>query len=270
MVTVSDDKRRKEHTIGLVPTMGALHGGHLSLVRRALEISDYVIVSIYVNPLQFGPSEDFYTYPRDIDADIQVLESVGAHAVFTPDDLMMYPEGYSTYVTVEGMTECLCGRSRPTHFRGVTTIVTKLFNIIRPHVAIFGQKDAQQLFIIRRMVEDLNMTINIDAYPIVREPDGLAMSSRNRYLNGEERKQATVLYRGIEKAHELVINGITKSDTILAAVREVLGTASLAETEYVELVDTQFLKPTNDVSTGALLALAVRFGRIRLIDNVIF
>ena len=269
MRQVCDNKRLKGLKIGLVPTMGAFHEGHVSLIRRALKKSDFVIVSIYVNPIQFGQNEDFNRYPRDLECDVRLAGSLGAHIVFSPDDSIIYPEGYSTYVTVEGLTEVLCGRSRPTHFRGVTTVVAKLFNIIRPHVAVFGQKDAQQLSVIKKMVKDLNMDIEIDAGPIIRESDGLAMSSRNKYLNKEERKQATILFRSLEATKELVHNGITGSEQIKKKVSEILHSAPLAKTEYVEIVNFNTMTPVDDVIHGTLVAIAVHFGETRLIDNVI-
>ena len=262
-------KRNDGKIIGLVPTMGALHVGHLSIIKRALTKADFVVVSIYVNPAQFGPEEDFEEYPRDLEGDIRKVNSQGAHAIFAPYGGTMYPEGYSTYINVEGLTEGLCGRSRPHHFRGVTTIVAKLFNIIKPHVAVFGQKDAQQLAVIRRMVRDLNMDIEIDAVPIVRESDGLAMSSRNKYLNWEERAQATVLYKSLMEAKKVIERGETDSAQIKNKVVEVINDAFLAEIDYVEIVDIYDITPVDTVSEGALLSIAVRFGETRLIDNII-
>jgi len=269
MRRICEDKRQKGSKVGLVPTMGALHEGHLSLIRRALKKTDFVVVSIYVNPTQFGPGEDLGKYPRDLEGDIHLVESLGAHVVFAPNNRMMYQEGYSTYVTVENLTEGLCGRSRPAHFRGVTTVVAKLFNIIMPHVAVFGQKDAQQLSVIRRMVRDLNMNIEINAGPIVRESDGLAMSSRNKYLNKEEREQATVLYHSLEAARKLVSTGVTGSEQIIRKVKEVLDRVPLAKTEYVEIVNFDDMRRVDDVSNGALIAIAVCFGETHLIDNMI-
>jgi len=269
MRRICEDKRQKGVKIGLVPTMGALHEGHLSLIKCALKKADFVVVSIYVNPVQFGPEEDFEKYPRDLERDVRLVDSHCAHVVFAPSDRLMYHEGYSTYVTVEDLTASLCGRSRPAHFRGVTTVVAKLFNIVRPHVAVFGQKDAQQLSVIRRMVKDLNMDIEIDAGPIVRESDGLATSSRNKYLNKEEREQATVLYRSLEAAKKLVNDDITSSGQIIGKVRKVLEEAPLAKMEYVEIVNFDDMRQIDDVSNGALLAIAVWFGETRLIDNVI-
>jgi len=269
MRQVCDNKRLKGLKIGLVPTMGAFHEGHLSLIRRALKKSDFVIVSIYVNPIQFGQNEDFDKYPRDLEGDVRLADSLGAHMVFSPDDSIIYPEGYSTYVTVEGLTEGLCGLSRPTHFRGVTTVVAKLFNIIRPHVAVFGQKDAQQLSVINKMVKDLDMDIEIDVGPIIRQSDGLVMSSRNKYLSKKERKQATVLFRSLEAAKELVNTGITDSEQIKKKVIEILHSAPLAKTEYVEIVNFENMTSVEDVINGAIVAIAVHFGETRLIDNII-
>ncbi|MFC1692812.1 pantoate--beta-alanine ligase [Candidatus Latescibacterota bacterium] len=269
MRRISAEKRAEGKIIGFVPTMGALHEGHLSLVRRALDRSDFVVVSIFVNPTQFGPHEDFNKYPRNHEDDMHKLESLGAHLIFAPGSNTIYPEDYSTYVIVEGITEGLCGRSRPVHFRGVATVVAKLFNIVMPHIAVFGQKDAQQLAVIRRMVRDLNMDIEIDAGPIIREPDGLAMSSRNNFLNPEEHRQATVLYRALCSAEELVKSGVTRSVDIIKKIHEEINVSSLARIEYIEIVHVENMNPVENISNRALLALAVRFGSTRLIDNVI-
>ena len=197
MRRLSVAKRAECVKVALVPTMGALHEGHLSLVKIAVKKADYVIVSIFVNPIQFDPSEDYKKYPRELEEDARKLDSLGAHVIFAPDNTAMYPPEHSTYVSVEGLTEGLCGRSRPVHFRGVTTVVTKLLNIVMPHLAVFGQKDVQQLAVIRKLVKDLNMDVEIVQAPIVREPDGLAMSSRNSYLSKEEREQASVIYKAL-------------------------------------------------------------------------
>ena len=265
----SGERRSEGVRIGLVPTMGALHEGHLSLVRRALALSDRVVVSVFVNPTQFGAGEDLERYPHDLEGDTQKLESLGAHVIFSPDSAAMYPAGYSTYVTVEKLTEGLCGRSRPVHFRGVTTVVSKLFTIVMPHVAVFGQKDAQQLAVIRRMTRDLNLDVKIEACPIIREPDSLAMSSRNSYLSEEERRQAPLIYRALCAGEELAQSGKTVSADIIARVREVLSEVPLAETEYVEVVDADEMTPVEEIPGTALLAVAVRFGSTRLIDNVV-
>ncbi|MFC1541171.1 pantoate--beta-alanine ligase [Candidatus Latescibacterota bacterium] len=266
---ICEEKRLESKRIGFVPTMGAFHEGHLSLIRRARKKTDVIVVSIYVNPIQFGKNEDLNKYPRNIDADIRLAEVNGADIVFVPGDEIMYPEGYSTYITVERLTDMLCGRSRPEHFRGVTTVVVKLFNIIRPHVVVFGQKDAQQLSIIRKMVSDLNMDIEIDAGPIIREPDGLAMSSRNQYLSKEEREQAPVLYKSLQAAQELFESGTTSAPEIVDKIKSILDKVFLVKTEYIEIVDIDNLSPVDDVSDCALIAIAARIGETRLIDNII-
>ena len=266
---ICEAKRCAGVRVGLVPTMGALHDGHLSLVRRASALADFVVVSIFVNPTQFGPQEDLDKYPRDIQGDVRLLEKAGANLVFTPEAKSMYPENHASWVTVERLTAGLCGASRPVHFRGVATVVTKLFNIVRPHVAVFGQKDAQQAAIIRRMTRDLDMGIEIEVAPIVREPDGLAMSSRNRYLNDRERREALTLRRALDAAELLVKEGITASSIIRERVLAVIGSSPLAMVDYVEIVDAEEMTPVEDVSGGALLALAVRIGSTRLIDNTL-
>ena len=269
MAEISERLRREGRRIGCVPTMGALHAGHLSLLARALESADTVVATVFVNPTQFGPSEDFNRYPRDLEGDIKLLEDAGARYVFAPSPERMYPEGFATWVTVERLTDGLCGASRPGHFRGVATVVTKLFNIVRPHVAVFGQKDAQQAAVIRRMARDLDMGVNVVLAPIVRETDGLAMSSRNRYLSPDERRQAVVLSRALREAERLGGAGVTSSDDVRASMRNVLAEAPLAETEYIGIVDPEDIVPVETVAGGALIALAVRFGRTRLIDNTI-
>jgi len=267
MWRISERARTDGRVIGFVPTMGALHEGHLSLVRIARKRADLVVVSIYVNPTQFAPGEDFEKYPRVLNEDVRSLGKVGADYVFTPDDAMMYPEGSATYVTVEGLTEGLCGRTRPIHFRGVATIVSKLFNIVRPHLAVFGQKDFQQLAVIRRMTEDLNFDIEIIGAPIVREADGLAMSSRNEYLSPAERDQARVLSRSLEEAQKLVNTGEKRTGVVIERIRGIIGEAPLAKVEYIELVDPDTLLPLSEITESGLLALAVRLGKTRLIDN---
>lgn len=269
MRAVCERLRREGRVIGLVPTMGALHEGHLSLVGIAREHADTVVVSIYLNPAQFAPGEDFEKYPRMLGKDVQLLSTAGADYVFTPNDKMMYPKGYATHVIVSGLTDGLCGRSRPAHFRGVTTVVAKLFNIVRPHVAVFGEKDAQQLAVIRRMTRDLDFGIEIIGAPIVREANGLAMSSRNEYLSAEERSQASVLSRSLAEAAKLAASSEARAAEIVQAVRTVIRQSPLAEVEYIELVDTETLQPVSMIADAALLALAVRFGKTRLIDNVI-
>jgi pantoate--beta-alanine ligase len=269
MTGISERLRCEGLRIGCVPTMGALHAGHLSLVARALESADTVVATVFVNPTQFGPLEDFNRYPRDLEGDMKLLEDAGARYVFAPSPEGMYPEGYATWVTVERLTGGLCGASRPGHFRGVATVVTKLFNIVRPHVAVFGQKDAQQAAVIRRMARDLDMGVDIVVAPIVREPDGLAMSSRNRYLSPDERRQAVVLSRALREAERVVGTGATSAADLRASILNVLAEAPLAETEYIEIVDPDEIVPVDTVAGGALIALAVRFGHTRLIDNTI-
>jgi len=261
---------RAEGRIGLVPTMGALHEGHLKLVRVAQARCDYVVVSIFVNPIQFGPGEDYRTYPRDFSRDRRLLKSVGVDVVFYPDVSEMYPPEYSTYVEVETLTRHLCGRSRPGHFRGVTTVVAKLFNIVKPDLAVFGQKDAQQALVIKRMVRDLNFDIQIVVVRTVREPDGLAMSSRNAYLTPEQRRQATVLFRSLKLAQRLVKNGERDPARIKTAMHRLIKRESQGRIDYIEIVDTGRLEPVKKIAGEILIALAVYFGNARLIDNFWF
>ena len=255
--------------VGFVPTMGALHEGHLSLVRSARAENGSVVVSIFVNPTQFSPSEDFASYPRDLKRDLSLLESESVDLVFTPPTDELYPEGYSTWVTVESLTRRLEGASRPTHFRGVATIVTKLFNIIRPDRAYFGQKDAQQALVIRRMIADLNLPIELRICPTVREEDGLALSSRNAYLSEKERRAAVVLYRGLELAERMFFEGERDADRIRRAIRELISSEPLAEIDYVSVADIETLAELKKLDRPALVSLAVRFSRTRLIDNTI-
>lgn len=266
---ICEAKRCAGVRVGLVPTMGALHEGHLSLVRLAAARADFVVVSIFVNPTQFGPQEDLDKYPRDLEGDVRLLETAGAGLVFAPEAKRMYAGNYASWVTVERLTAGLCGVSRPVHFRGVATVVAKFFNIVRPHLAVFGQKDAQQVAVIRRMVRDLNMGVEIVVAPIVREPDGLALSSRNRYLSPREREEALVLRRALDAAEALVKDGTTDASVIRERVMAVIGSAPLASVDYVEIVDPEEMTPVRDVSGGALLALAVRIGSTRLIDNTL-
>jgi len=255
--------------IGLVPTMGALHEGHLSLVSVALGVVDRVVVSIFVNPFQFGPGEDLASYPVTFDEDLMKLEETGVHCVFLPSIDEVYPDGFSTTVKVTGLTESLCGRYRPGHFEGVSTVCAVLFGIVQPDITVFGRKDAQQLAVIRRMVDDLRLGVEILAGEIIREPDGLAMSSRNSYLSPEERNQASVIFSGLSRACELVSEGERIVERICDAVREVIEIAPLASIQYLELVDPSTMKPVIKLTTPALLAVAVYFGHTRLIDNVI-
>ena len=255
-------------TVGLVPTMGFLHEGHLSLVREARRQCDKVAVSVFVNPTQFGPNEDLEAYPRDFARDCGLLEAEGCDLVFHPEPSEMYPEGFATYVEIQSeMPKQLCGKTRPIHFRGVCTVVNKLFNIVTPDKAFFGQKDAQQLAIIRRMVRDLSMGIEIVGCPIVREPDGLAMSSRNTYLSAEERQAALVLSQAVFLGREMAAAGEADADQIVAAMTEKIEACPLAKIDYVSAVDGVTMMPVHTVEKDVLFAMAVYIGKTRLIDN---
>ncbi|MBN1795638.1 MAG: pantoate--beta-alanine ligase [Sedimentisphaerales bacterium] len=255
--------------IGLVPTMGALHIGHISLIQAAKEQTDFVVVSIFVNPTQFGPLEDFDNYPRPIDKDIQICEQNGVDLVFAPSVNEMYPAKNITWVEVEKLTEPLCGRSRPGHFRGVATVCTKLFNIVQPDIAFFGQKDAQQAVVIKRMVADLNMPLKIVVCPTVREADGLAVSSRNKYLSQEERKDAPLIYQSLSSAEKLIKSGQRQPEKIIEEVKTVIGRSNLLQIEYIEIVDAETLERITRLSGRILIAVAVKFGSARLIDNIL-
>lgn len=256
-------------TVGLVPTMGYLHAGHMSLVQAARAQCDIVAVSIFVNPTQFGPNEDFARYPRDMERDLGLLREAGVDWVFTPTPEVMYPPGYSTYVSVESVTEPLEGAARPGHFRGVATVVAKLFNMVQPHRAYFGQKDAQQVVVVRRMVEDLNFPLEVVIVPTMREPDGLAMSSRNVYLNPEERQAALVLYRALNAAKEAWDKGERRGSLLREPMRRTLAAEPLAQPDYVSVADPRTLQELDESrqATRALASLAVRIGKTRLIDN---
>lgn len=262
--------RQEGKSVGLVPTMGALHEGHLTLMRTAKEKCEMVVASIFVNPTQFGPNEDLESYPRDLAGDAAKAESVGVDAVFHPLPQEMYPAGYATYVNVEGITDKLCGKSRPGHFRGVATVVTKLFNILQPDTAFFGQKDAQQVAVLECMVRDLNLPIKIQVVPIVREADGLAMSSRNKYLSPKERQAALVLSRSLRQASAAVKEGERKAAVLRQLVENEIKKEPLANIEYVEIYSYPNMAEIEEIKGAALLAVAVRFGTTRLIDNVIF
>lgn len=262
--------RQEGKSVGLVPTMGALHEGHLTLMRTAKEKCEMVVASIFVNPTQFGPNEDLESYPRDLAGDAAKAESVGVDAVFYPLPQEMYPAGYATYVNVEGITDKLCGKSRPGHFRGVATVVTKLFNILQPDTAFFGQKDAQQVAVLECMVRDLNLPIKIQVVPIVREADGLAMSSRNKYLSPKERQAALVLSRSLRQASAAVKEGERKAAVLRQLVENEIKKEPLANIEYVEIYSYPNMAEIEEIKGAALLAVAVRFGTTRLIDNVIF
>jgi pantoate--beta-alanine ligase len=261
--------RRGKGRVGLVPTMGYLHEGHFQLVQAARKQSDFVVVSIFVNPIQFGPKEDFRRYPRDFGRDRRLLESAGADVVFCPAVKDMYPEGYATFVEVERLGDGLCGASRPGHFRGVATVVAKLFNIVMPDVAVFGAKDAQQAFVIRRMARDLGFHTRIVILPTAREKDGLAMSSRNVYLTPEQRAEAPVLHRSLKLARQLISHGERKAARVKAAMRRLIRCGSGGRIDYVEIVDTDELRPVKTIEGEVLVALAVFFGKTRLIDNVV-
>lgn len=261
--------RKSGKRLGLVPTMGALHEGHLSLVRAARDTSDIVVVSIFVNPTQFGPNEDFAKYPRNLEKDSEMLEREQVDVIFTPSVNDMYPAGAVTWVTVEGMSDRLCGRSRPGHFRGVTTVVAKLFHIIEADAAFFGQKDAAQVAIIRRMVRDLNMPVEIEVGATVREPDGLALSSRNAYLSPQERKSAQVLHRSLQRAQELFDQGEPYSEKLIVAGKQEFGGEPKARLDYFEIVDPDSLESISSISNRALIAVAAFIGNTRLIDNII-
>jgi len=265
-------KGRKDNNnkIGFVPTMGALHQGHLSLIKRAKNENEIVVVSIFVNPTQFGPKEDYKTYPRDIERDYNLAVESGADIVFNPELSEIYVDEASTFVQVEGdITNKLCGKSRPTHFKGVTTIVNILFNIVSPDCAYFGQKDAQQAVIINKMVRDLHMNINIIVCPIVREEDGLAMSSRNIYLSDEERKQAIILNKALKIVTEKFNDGEKKVEKLKSLIIDTIRTQDLASIDYVEILDYNNLKEIEYIKEKSLVAVAVVFGKTRLIDNVI-
>lgn len=255
-------------TVGLVPTMGYLHEGHLSLIRRARQQCEHVVVTIFVNPTQFGPREDLSRYPRDLDRDMKLIEPY-TDLLWTPTAEIMYPQGYQTWVEVEAMTHPLEGAMRPGHFRGVTTVVAKLFNAVQPHKAYFGQKDAQQAAVLSQMVRDLNFPLEMVVCPTAREPDGLAMSSRNVYLDLEQRKAATVLYRSLSAAKELYEAGERNAETIRGRMKEVLASEPLAEPQYVSCADYDTLEELDEITGKALLSMAVFFGKTRLIDNVV-
>lgn len=269
MKAITRQAAARGQRIGLVPTMGALHQGHLSLVRRAREMADLVVASIFVNPTQFGPNEDYTRYPRDLEGDAARLAQEGVDYLFAPSVEEIYPPGYATYVDVEGLSERLCGKSRPGHFRGVMTVVMKLVAIVSPNYAFFGQKDAQQVVIIKKMVEDLNLDVEIVVCPIVREADGLAMSSRNSYLNAEERRAATILYKALQRAKQMIESGARSVEEIIQTMREMIESEPHARIDYVEIVNARTLEPLATLTGECLIALAVFVGPARLIDNFI-
>lgn len=268
MQTLSSELRRKKK-IGFVPTMGFLHKGHMSLVEVAMALSDIVVVSIFVNSKQFGPSEDYLTYPRDLEHDKQLLKEKGVDILFCPDTKDMYPPVYSTYVEVEEFDTTLCGARRPGHMRGVATVCMKLFNIVRPHFAVFGEKDYQQAVMIKRMVSDMNLDIEIVLSPTVREDNELAVSSRNIYLNDQEKKDATVLYQALLFGKKLIEEGENDANRIVETMRKMIEKKKTARVEYIEVVDNKNLKSVERIDKPVLLALSVYFSRARLIDNIV-
>ena len=261
--------KQAHRTVGFVPTMGALHAGHMSLIRCAREQTDFVVVSIFVNPTQFGPNEDLDKYPRAQEQDLTLCRRASVDAVFLPTAGQMYPQGHCTVVKVAGLSQKLCGITRPNLFAGVTTVVSKLFNIVQPDVAYFGQKDAQQGLIIQRMVEDLDMPVEIRICPTLREEDGLAMSSRNAYLNPQQRRQATCLHKALLKGRGLIQAGKTDRSAIIAAMEDVINQAGPCTIDYAEAVDSRTLEPAENTTAAWLLALAVKIGPARLIDNML-
>ncbi len=270
MCSISDGVRRAGQTIVLVPTMGYFHEGHLILMREGRRKGEVLVVSLFVNPAQFGEGEDYDVYPRDMSRDKGMAEEIGVDILFVPTAEEMYPEGYQTFVEVERITRSMEGEFRPTHFRGVTTVVVKLFNIVTPHIAIFGEKDFQQLVVIQRMVEDLNMGIEIIGMPILRERDGLAMSSRNRYLTSDQRKAALSLNRSLQKAAELFRSGERGTGRIIDAVKEVIDREQGISIDYAEIRDAKTLEGIEFIEGQAVIALAAKVGKVRLIDNLVF
>lgn len=269
MQAVTKQLKGRAKTIGLVPTMGALHKGHLSLIRRARRENDFTVVSIFVNPAQFSPAEDFRKYPRNLKRDALFSKQEGVDLLFYPAAEEMYPADYRTYVTVEGLSGRLCGRSRPGHFRGVATVVTKLFNIVMPDTAYFGQKDAQQALIIKRLARDLNLPVRIKVLPTIRDKDGLALSSRNLYLNREERNQALVLPKALNLAGLLIKGGAKDAKRIIGRMRRLIRKKKRVKIDYIAIVDSAELKPVKRIKGNCLIAVAARIGKTRLIDNII-
>ncbi|QTA88158.1 Pantothenate synthetase [Desulfonema magnum] len=261
--------RRSGKTIAFVPTMGFLHEGHLSLMREGRNRCDDVVISIFVNPTQFGPGEDLESYPRSFERDCELAEKQGVNAIFAPNEKELYGKNFQTYVKLEDLPNHLCGISRPVHFRGVATVVTKLFNIVKPHFAIFGQKDYQQVAVIRQMVKDLNFDIEIVGHPTVRETDGLAMSSRNSYLTPDQRVSALSLYASLKKAQTLLENGITDAAEIIRAASELITSHPGTAIDYITICDPETLADMETISKPALMALAVKVGKTRVIDNMI-
>ena len=261
--------RKEGLSVGLVPTMGYLHEGHQSLIKKSVEQNDRTVVSVFVNPMQFGPTEDLESYPRDLEADARLVESTGGDLIFNPEPEEMYKDGFCSFVNMTGLPDALCGLTRLVHFKGVCTVVNKLFNIVKPDRAYFGEKDAQQLAIIMRMVKDLNMDIEIVGCPIIREADGLAKSSRNIYLTPEERKAAVILSKSVALGKKMVAEGEKDAKKIVTAMKELINSEPLATIDYVEMVDMDTMKAIDEVKGHVLCAMAVKFGKARLIDNFI-
>ena len=261
--------RGQDKTIGFVPTMGALHIGHISLIEAAVKQCDFVVVSIFVNPTQFGPGEDLEKYPRPLDADLKICEKHNVDLVFNPTAEEMYSQENVTWVTVEKLTEPLCGRSRPDHFRGVATVCAKLFNIIGPDIAFFGQKDAQQAVVIKRMIADLNMPLEIVVCATIREPDGLAVSSRNQYLSAQQRKDAAIIYKSLQKCRQMIEAGARDPKKVAAEMRRILTRVPSIEIEYIDIVDAETLEQIDPIAGRVLAVVAVRLGPARLIDNIL-
>jgi len=268
MQKLSLSLKRQGKKISFVPTMGALHKGHLSLVKRAKKLGDFVVTSIFVNPTQFGPKEDYRKYPRDLKKDKELLQKAGCDLIFAPRVKDIYPVGYLTYIDVEELSQKLEGASRPGHFKGVCTVVAKLFNIVQPDFAIFGQKDAQQALIIKKMAEDLDFPVKIIVSPTVREKDGLACSSRNSYLITEERNQAKILYQSLKLGEKMIKAGEKNPLKVIKKMTEMIKQVPLAKIDYIALTDTQTLEPVRKIKGELLLSLAVKFGKTRLIDNL--
>lgn len=268
MQQYSDRIRENAECLAFVPTMGFFHDGHLALMKKARKLADVVVVSIFVNPSQFGPNEDLESYPRNIERDLKLLEKEHVDAVFIPDAKDIYPDRFQTYVELQSLPEHLCGLSRPVLFKGVATIVSKLFNIVKPHIAVFGQKDFQQLLVIKQMVSDLNYDIEIVGVPTVREKDGLAMSSRNSYLGPKERIHALSLYKSLNKALEMVAAGVKDSSKIIKEAEEIINSCPDTLIDYIKICDAQTLDIIDTIDRPALMALAVKIGTTRLIDNV--
>lgn len=269
MKNIARDLKKQGKRIGLVPTMGYLHEGHLSLVRECVEMADCTVVSVFVNPAQFGPNEDFKRYPRDLERDSEILEKEGVDYLFSPEAGQIYPQGFKTYVEVNDLQDKLCGRSRIGHFRGVCTVVLKLFNILNPDLAFFGQKDAQQAIVLKKMVQDLDLDVKIEILPIVREEDELALSSRNGYLNPEQRKAALSLSRSLREVQQMVDKGERDATLLKIKIQDIINSESLTSIDYIEIVDMENLDPLPRIEKRALIAIAVYVGKVRLIDNVI-